>query len=196
MSRKSSVVKAVLTVESKSITEQMDGVRHAIETGVVDAHTIATLKRLLTSKSPPATSVTITNTKYTTLTATKSKRRIKTTEKITPAVAPEPFPSADLVSATKTIVMKCLTTLATEAESRAKIAEVNKISEPKTTKQPVSQGTRNVITCCKLALETLRELQDHKDIGSTWVNKAYFGYISKIIALEMVWFQLIASDLV
>ena len=80
--------------------------------------------------------------------------------------------------------MKTLTTLATEVELRAKKPESSAETTP--SKQTVSQGTRNVGVCCKLALEALRQWQDHVDIGSAWVNKAYLGYLTKLIALEMV----------
>jgi hypothetical protein len=184
-SRKKPVVKTVVTVETtKGIAQELDGVLRAIETGIVDVQTITTLKRLLAPKSTPSASVTVfTNTKQLSLASSRTKKA--TSRMASTAVAEEPFPSAELVSATKTVIMKSLTALATEAESRSKKTESTP-EEKKSSKQPVSPGTRNVAVSCKLALESLRQWQDHIDIGSTWVNKAYLGYLGKLIALEMV----------
>jgi hypothetical protein len=187
MSSRKPVVKTVVTVETKSITQEMDGIRRAIETGIVDVQTITTLKRLLTPKLTSSTSITISSkTKSASLKSSHTKKTTKSTGRATSAMidVEEPFPSAELVSATKTIVMKTLTTLATEAESRTK--KLESPTETTSSKQPISQGTKNVGVCCKLALEALRQWQDHVDIGSAWVNKAYFGYIGKLITLEMV----------
>ena len=187
MSSRKSVVKAVVMVETKSITQEMDGVRRAIEAGIVDVQTITTVKRLLTPKITPTTSITISSkTKSAALTSSKARKPAKRTGSTTSATitVEEPFPSTELVSATKTIVMKTLTTLATEVESRTKRSESS--TETPSSKQPASQGTKNVGVCCKLALEALRQWQDHIDIGSAWVNRAYFGYLGKLIALEMV----------
>lgn len=188
MSRKS-VVKTVVVVETKSVTEEMEGVRHAIETGVVDVQTIAILKRLLAPKATLPSSITITaSTKASALASSRTKRIQKSTNR-TNSSEPirDPFPSTELISATKTVVMKSLTALAVEGDSRAKKTDPNQVStKTKTSTQTVSQGIRNVGTCCKLALESLRQWQDHVEIGSSWVNKAYFGYIGKLINLEMV----------
>src|SRR5947207_10452629 len=115
MSSRKSVAKTVAMVETKSITQQMDGVRRAIETTIVDVNTITTLKRLLTPKLTPTTSITASKTKSASLSSSKAKKQLKTTAYATSAVM-EPFLSTELVSATKTIVMKTLTTLATEVE--------------------------------------------------------------------------------
>jgi hypothetical protein len=188
MSSRKSVLKTVMMVETKSITQEMDGIRRAIETGIVDVQTITSLKRLLSPKPTPNASVTIsTNTKTASLASSRAKKAPKTSNRVTSAiVAQEPFPSTELVSATKTIVMKTLTTLATEVESRTKKSESLTSAESKPAKHAVPQGTRNVGVCCKLALEALRQWQDHVDIGSAWVNKAYFGYLGKLISLDMV----------
>lgn len=188
MSSRKSVVKTVVMVEAKSITQEMDGIRRAIETGIVDVQTITTLKRLLTPKSAPTASVIISaNTKTASLASSRAKKAPKTTNRVTSAIAvQEPSPSTELVSATKTIVMKTLTTLATEVESRTKKSESLPSTQTKSVRHPISQGTRNVGVCCKLALEALRQWQDHVDIGSAWVNKAYFGYLGKLISLDMV----------
>jgi hypothetical protein len=185
MSSRKSVVKTVVMVESKRITKEMDGVIRAIDTGVVDVQTITILKKLLAPKIGLSTSITIsTNTKTSSLASSRAKKGPKTTNRATSALAlQEPFPSTELVSATKSVVMKTLTTLATEVESRKKKTESSQEPIPR---QPVSLATRNVANCCKLVLEALRQWQDHIDIGSAWVNKAYFGYIGKLIALEMV----------
>jgi hypothetical protein len=185
MSRKS-VVKAVVTLETKPLAQEMDGILHAIGTGVIDVQTINTFKRLVSPKSPPTTSITI-STSQAKSNGLASSRTKKTTRTTLPTckkvVLQEPFPNPELVSAVKTVVMKSLTALATEADSRTKKAEA---TDGKTTRQAVSQGTRNVGVCCRLALEVLRQWQDHVDIGTAWANKAYFGYINKLIALEMV----------
>ena len=185
MSRKS-VVKSIVRLETKSITEEMDGILRAIESGVIDVQTINTLKRLFSPKSPPTASTTFsTQPKSGSLASSRAKKTTtRTTLSAKKAVQEDPFPSSELVSATKTVVMKSLTTLATETDSRNKKGES---TETTTTRQPVSQGMRNVGVCCRLALEVLRQWQDHVDIGASWVNKAYFGYISKLIGLEMVY---------
>lgn len=164
----------------------MDGVRRAIETGLVDVQTITTLKTLLTPKITPTPSIKISSkTKSASLTTSRAKKPSKAIGSTSGTVAvEEQFPSTELVSATKTIVMKTLTALATEVELRAK--KTDSSAETTSSKQPVSLGTRNVGVCCKSALEALRQWQDHVDIGSAWVNKAYLGYLSKLIALEMV----------
>lgn len=189
MSSRKSVVKTVVMVETKSVTQEMEGIRRAIETGIVDVQTITTLKRLLTPKNTPNASITIsTDNKTASLASSRAKKAPKMTNRKTSAIAvQEPFPSTELVSATKTVVMKTLTTLATEVESRSKkSADSTTSAEAKSSKHPISQGTRNVGVCCKLALEALRQWQGHVDIGSAWVNKACFGYISKLISLDMV----------
>jgi hypothetical protein len=187
MSSRKSVAKTVVMVETKSITKEMDGVRRAIETGIVDVQTITTLKRLLTPRITPTTSITISSkANSASLTSSRAKKPTKAAGRatLTTIAVAEQFPSTELVSATKTIVMKTLTALATEVESRTKKTESS--TETISSKQPVSQGMRNVGICCKSALEALRQWQDHVDIGFAWVNKAYLGYISKLIALEMV----------
>lgn len=188
MSRKSAV-KTVVTMESKSVTEEMDAIRDTIETGVVDVHTITTLKRLLTQKPSTTTSITIsTTTKTPAASGSRTKRSLKTpSRQESTSIVSESFPGTDLISATKTIVMKSLHVLAIEVEKRTRKSESGTPStEASSPKPAVSQGTRNIISCCKLALESLRQWQEHADIGSSWVNKAYFGYIGKVIALEMV----------
>lgn len=186
MSRKS-IVKAVIKVETKTFAEEMDGIRSAIESGVVDVQTITTLKKLLSQKTSTA-SITISTSKSATLSSSRPRKSGRmSTRPVPEAPIPVPFPSTELVSATKTVVMKSLTALATEIESRNNKSEPN--SDDSKAKTSLSQGLRNVVTCCKVALESLREWQDHDDIGSTWVNKAYFGYISKLISLEMVHFD-------
>jgi hypothetical protein len=187
MSRKSTV-KAVVSVEKKSFAEEMEGVRRAIESGVVDVKTITNLKRLLTQRVSSTTSITISTSSSNALTSSKAKKSSKPSTRPAPEPRPaEPFPSVELVSAAKTVVMKSLTALATEIDSR------NKKKEPSfggtSSKTPLAPGLRNVVTCCKVALETLRDWEDHPDIGPTWVNKGYFGYISKLISLEMVNFS-------
>ena len=179
------MAKTVVMIESKSITQQMDGVRRAIETGVVDVQTITTFKRLLAPKSTLTTSITISaNAKASSLSSSRAKKTTKARNRSTSAAtAQEPFPSTELVIATKTIVIQTLTTLTTEVESRKKKPES---TEAKHLKQPVSKGIQNVGVCCTLALEVLRQWQDHVDIGSAWANKAYIGYIGKLVALEMV----------
>lgn len=183
MNRKS-IVKSAVPVVSKSIAEEMDEILRAMESGVIDIQIINTLKRLVSPKPPPPASTTASSQpKSSSLASSRAK---KTTRMVLPAkktLPEDPFPSSELVSATKTIVMKSLTTLATAAESQSKKGDSG---DPTTTRQPVSQGTRNVGVCCKLALDVLREWQDHVDIGTSWVNKAYFGYISKLVGLEMV----------
>ena len=83
--------------------------------------------------------------------------------------------------------MKSLHTLGTEAEARGKISESTlQPGDAKNMNQPPTQGIRNILVCCKSALEALRKWQEHQDIGPSWVNKAYFGYVGKLIALEMV----------
>jgi len=185
MSRKS-VVKTVVRVETKTIAEDMNGVLHAIQSGVVDVQTITTLKRLLTQKKGiSTTSITISSSKAATLATSRAKKAKKSSTRPLPeGLASEKFPSLELVSAAKTVVMKSLTALATEVESKPKSAETASIDSK--SRIPLSQGMRNIINCCKVALETLRQWQDREDIGSTWVNKAYFGYISRLISLEMV----------
>jgi len=184
MSRKP-VVKKAIPLETKSLAEEIDGLLRAIETGVVDAQTINTLKRMLLPKPPPLASTNASSqSKSTSLASSKSK---KTTRTIPPppkkTLPQDPFPSSELVSATKTVVMKSLTALATAAEFESKKGVSD---ESTTTRQPVSQATRNISVCCRLALEVLRQWQDHVDVGTSWVNKAYFGYISKLVGLEMV----------
>lgn len=183
MNRKS-VVKSAVPFVTKSIAEETDEILRAMESGVVDVQTINTLKRLVSPKPPPPASITASlQLKSSSLASSRAK---KTTRTVLPAkkiLQEDPFPSSELVSATKTIVMKSLTALATAAESQSKKGDSGDSS---TTRQPVSQGTRNVGVCCKLALEVLRQWQDHVDIGTSWVNKAYFGYISKLVGLEMV----------
>jgi hypothetical protein len=167
MSRKTVAVKAVVTLDTKPISQQMDGIRRAIESGLVDVQTITSLKRLLAPPKTPA----VTLTKSTKSASVASTRGKKAT---TSAAAMETFPSGEWVSATKTIVMKCVTALATQIESRGE-------KDGK-----VEQGTRNIVLCCKLALEALRQNEDHAEVGVNWVNKAYCGYIAKLVALEMV----------
>ena len=157
--------KAKAANRSKSIAERTDGILRAVETGVVDVQTIAALKRLLVV-SPPIEKT--------------SMSRTKKTSK--PAANEEHVPNAEIVSAAKTIVMKSLTTLASEVEMRAKRTE----NDTTTTPQPISQGMKNVASCCKLALDSLRLWQTHPDIGVTWVNKGYMGYIGKLIGMDMV----------
>ena len=79
--------------------------------------------------------------------------------------------------------MKSVTALAAEIES-----QVSDKSEQAARKgrSPVDQGTRNVAVCTKLALEALRQWQDRQDVTASWVNKAYCGYIAKLVALELV----------
>jgi hypothetical protein len=181
-SRRSVAVKAVVTVEAKSISQQMDGIRRAIDSGLVDAQTIIAFKRLLNPKPP---SITLsTNPRQTTKSSSLASARGKkpASASTVNVAAPDAFPSVDWVSATKTIVMKSVTALAAEIESRVKKV---KHSEDKA-RAPVSQGTRNVAVCCKLALEALRQYQGHQDAGVGWVNKAYCAYIAKLLALEMV----------
>jgi hypothetical protein len=188
MSRKSTV-KTVVILESKNVLEEMDGVRNTIETGVVDVQTIAILKRLLTQKSAPTASITIsTTTKTGALSNSRAKRNGKSTTRSDSAQAVQnSFPGTDLISATKTIVMKSLHVLAIEVEKRTTKSDSSQPStEVNSSRAPLSQGTRNIVSCGKLALEALRQWQENADIGSAWVNKAYFGYISKVIALEMV----------
>ena len=188
MSRKSTV-KTVLVLESKNVLEEMDGVRNTIESGVVDVQTITMLKRLLTQKNAPTASITIsTTTKTGALSNSRAKRNVKSTTRTDSAQAvQDSFPGKDLISATKTIVMKSLLVLAIEVEKRTQKSDSVRLStEVNSTRTPLSQGTRNICSCCKLALEALRQWQENADIGSAWVNKAYFGYIGKVIALEMV----------
>jgi len=174
----------VATLETKSLAEEMDIILRAIESGMIDVKTINTLKRLLSQKPSSTTSITVsTQSKSSSLASSRTKKTTRTTLPAKNAVREDPFPSSELVSTTKTVVMKSLTALATEADSRNKKGES---TESVNTRQPVSQGTRNVGVCCRLALEVLRQWQDHVDIGASWVNKAYFGYISKLIGLEMV----------
>lgn len=168
MSRKPTVaVKAVVTLDTKPISQQMDGIRRAIESGLVDVQTITSFKRLLAAPRTPAIAVTK-SAKGSALAGTRGRKAVPT------AGAVETFPSGEWVSATKTIVMKCVTALATQIESRG-----DKDGK-------VEQGTRNIVLCCKLALEALRQNEDHVDVGVNWVNKAYCGYIAKLVALEMV----------
>jgi hypothetical protein len=188
MSRKSTV-KTVVMLESKSVLEEMDGVRNTIETGVVDVQTINVLKRLLTQKNTPTASITISTTAKTgALSNSRAKRTVKSTTRTDSAQAvPNSFPGTDLISTTKTIVMKSLYVLAIEIEKRTKNSDSGRPpTEADSSRTPLSQGTRNIFSCCKLALEALRQWQENTDIGSAWVNKAYFGYIGKVIALEMV----------
>jgi len=185
MSSRKSVVKTVVRVENKkSLSEEIEGVRHAIESGVVDVQTVTTLKRLFTQQNISAASVTITASKAAALASSRARKPARMSTRTAAEVPIEPFPSTEIVSAAKTVVMKSLTTLATEIELRIKKTETS--ANEAVAKSPLSQGTRNIITCCKVALENLRLWQDHEDIGFTWVNKAYFGYISKLISLEMV----------
>src|SRR2546423_5753269 len=190
MSRKSTVAKTVVKLESKSITQDMEGVHKAIETGVVDVHTIATLRKLLTPQTTATTSITVSSSvKTLALASSRTKKASRTTERVTATLATSnPFPGTELVCATKTVIMKSLHTLGTEAETRAKTSESALETEGtnNSTKQPPNQGIRNILVCCKAGLEALRKWQDHRDIGVSWVNKAYFGYIGKLIALEMV----------
>jgi hypothetical protein len=168
MSRKPAVaVKAVVTLDTKPISQQMDGIRRAIESGLVDVQTITSFKRLLAPPKAPAIHLTK-STKSASLASTRGKKAA------TSAGAVETFPSGEWVSATKTIVMKCVTALATQIESRGE-------KDGK-----VEQGTRNIVLCCKLALEALRQKEAHVDVGVNWVNKGYCGYIAKLVALEMV----------
>lgn len=167
MSRKPTVaVKAVVTLDTKPISQQMDGIRRAIESGIVDVQTITSFKRLLAPPKCPA--ITLTKPAKAPLASTRGRKAS------TPAVPVETFPSGEWASATKAIVMKCVTALATQIESRGE-------KDGK-----VAQGTRNIVLCCKLALEALRQNEDHIDVGVNWVNKAYCGYIAKLVALEMV----------
>lgn len=189
MSRKSTVTKAVVKLESRSIAQDMEGVNKAIETGIVDVHTIATLKKLLAPQTTATTSITVSSSvKTPALASSRAKKTSRTTERVTATLATSnPFPGTELVCATKTIIMKSLHTLGTEAETRAKISESTlETRDLNSTKQVPNQGVRNILVCCKAALEAVRKWQDHQDIGSSWVNKAYFGYIGKLIALEMV----------
>jgi hypothetical protein len=171
-------------MESKSIVQEMDGVRHDIESGIVDARTITILKRLLVQKTLPTAS--IPKVKSTTLASAQSRTPAKTKQTPSTLSIEQPFPSNILVSGVKTLVMASLTTLTTEVEIHTKASEAEKSSAASKANAPVPQGMRNVITCCKLALEAMRQWQDHQDIGSAWVNKAYLGYINKLTALEMV----------
>ena len=185
MSRKS-VVKDVVALGTKSITDEMDGILRAIESRVVDLQIINTLKRLLSPKISSSASTSTATTQSKSGVGLASSRIKKTTRTTVPAkkvVVDDPFPSPELVSATKTVVMKSLTALATEADSRNRKGE---IAETNTARQPMSQGMRNVLVCCRVALGFLRQWQDHVHIGAIWVNKAYFGYISKLVGLEMV----------
>jgi hypothetical protein len=184
MSKAKSAVKIVVAGESKTLGQEMDGVRRAIEGGVVDVQTITVLKRLLLQKNATA-AVASAATKRTTTSLSSARSKTKQT---TSVVSEEPFPSTILVSNTKTLVMCSLTTLTTEIESRAKpsSSENTDSTSTKTAKIAIPQGMKNVMTCCKLALEALRQWQDHKDIGVSWVNKACLGYINKLTALEMV----------
>jgi len=183
MTSRKSVVKAIVTVEGKSISQQMDGIRRAIESGLVDVQTITTFKRLLTFK-PPA-SITISKTPKSSSSLAGAARGKKTRPAATVDVVPstETFPSAEWVSATKTIVMKSVMALAAEIDSRA--SDTTQQAEGKG-RLPVGQGIRNVAICTKLALEALRQWQDHQDVTANWVNKAYCGYIAKLVALELV----------
>jgi hypothetical protein len=176
----------VMMDDTKSMAEQMDAIRNVIETGVVDIQTITTLKRVLTPKTTSTASLTISaKTKTAELTSSRAKRSTKVTNKVSSTVTiQESFPSIDLVVATKTVVMKSLASLAAHVDTRTKDNDSG--SPSKAPKQPLSQGTRNIITCCKMALEALRRWQDHPDIGSAWANKAYFGYITKLTSLTLV----------
>jgi hypothetical protein len=176
-------------LESKNVLEEMDGVRNTIESGVVDVQTITILKRLLTQKNAPTASITIsTTTKTGAPLNPRAKRNVKSTARTDSAQAvQDSFPGKDLISATKTIVMKSLLVLAMEVEKRTQKSDsVRPSTAVNCTRTPLSQGTRNIFSCCKLALEALRQWQENADIGYAWVNKAYFGYIGKVIALEMV----------
>ena len=170
----------------KSISDEMDGVRNAIEAGIVDYQTIATLKKLLTPKSSSTSSALGSKmTKPALLTNSRGKKSKKTTFGASSASkSSAEFPSTELVIATKMIVMKSLNILSSEVDTKSKDTET--ASSIKARAQPVSQTLRNVSTCCKLALESLRQWQDHEEIGSAWVNKAYFGYINKLVTLSMV----------
>jgi hypothetical protein len=184
MSKARPVARTTGLMESKNIVQEMDGVRHAIESGVVDAQTITVLKRLLVQKSAPTAS--IPKVKSTTLTSMRSRTPAKTKQTPSTFSIEQTFPSNVLVSGLKSIVMASLTTLSTEAETRAKGSQTADLPAASKANIPIPQGIRNVITCCKLAVEALRQWQDNQDIGSTWVNKAYLGYINKLTALEMV----------
>ena len=75
MSSRKSVVKAIVMVETKNVTQEMDGVRRAIETGIVDVQTITTLKRLLTPKVASTASITISSkAKSASLTSSQSQK--------------------------------------------------------------------------------------------------------------------------
>jgi hypothetical protein len=189
MSRKPAVTKTVVKLESRGIAESMEGVHKAIESGVVDVQTIAALRKLLTPQMTATASITISSTvKSPALASARARKTTRTTERVTSTIAaPKPFPGVELVCGTKTIVMKSLHTLGTEVESRAKVSEATPApADVKSSKQQPPQGIRNILVCCKSALEALRQWQDHQDVGAAWVNRAYFGYIGKLIALEMV----------
>ena len=183
MSNRKSAVKAIVTVEGKSISQQMDGIRRAIESGLVDVQTITTFKRLLTPKPPASIAISKTPKSSSSLASVARGRKTTTEAAIHVMPSTETFPSVEWVSATKTIVMKSVTALAAEIES-----QVSDKSEQAARKgrSPVGQGTRNVAVCTKLALEALRQWQDRQDVTASWVNKAYCGYIAKLVALELV----------
>jgi len=183
MTSRRSVVRALVAVEGKSISQQMDGIRRAIESGLVDVQTITTFKRLLSFKLPASVTISKTPKSSSSLASTARGKKARPAASVDVVPSPETFPSAEWVSATKTIVMKSMTALAAEIESRA--SDKTQQAEGKG-RLPVGQGTRNIAMCTKLALEALRQWQDHQDITASWVNKAYCGYIAKLVALELV----------
>src|SRR5579859_7505220 len=195
MSRKSTVTtKAVVKLEGTGAVENMEGVHKAIETGLVDVQTIATLRKLVAPQVTATASITISSTaKSPSLASARAKKTTRTTERVISTIAAsKPFPCNELVCGTKTVIMKSLHVLGSEIEKTAKTSESMPASaDPKNSKQTPSQGIRNILTCCKVALEALRQWQDHQDVGSSWVNKGYFGYIGKLIALEMVFICLL-----
>jgi len=189
MSRKSTLAKAVVTLETRSVAGTMDGVHKAIESGVVDVQTIATLRKLLAPQTAATASITISSSvKSPALASSRAKKSTRTTERVkSTVVVPDPRLGVELVCGTKTVIMKSLHTLGSLIETGAKASDTTPAPmDAKGSKQQPSQAIKNILTCCKTALDALRQWQDHQDIDSSWVNTACFGYIGKLIAFEMV----------
>jgi len=204
MSRKTATAKTVVVLTSRTLAEEAEAVLDAIDTDIVDASTIASVKRILSFKAHNPSSAVTSTTAYpptkraSSLASTKANPKTpsaKTGDKsrtvVTSDTAQDSLPSEKVVAYAKSIMMRCLSSLTTISESKPKKAET-KSSEERTSprKESISQSRKNIISCCKLALDSLRQWQDHKDIGATWVNKAYLAFTSKLMALELVQSQM------
>jgi hypothetical protein len=189
MSRKSGVGIKSMTIadgaKALSMSQEVDSVRKAIESGIVDPQIISALKRVLSgSATGPGPTIGLATTKSGLTSARRKTMRLSTRWQ-PENESTESFPSTGIISAAKTVVMKSLTALATELERRVKKSDAPQDIQEKSA---IPQRVRNVAMCCKVALESLRQWQGRVDVGSGWVNKAYIGYISKLISLEMVCF--------